>query len=447
MSGEKLNSIDAYERFINATIEAWLPEQRIALAAGMAERWLPVYEAFSTREGWGDPAHMRHSLDAVWNHLQGKTLSPDDVKRYLVQVEDSMPHMDFTDDRGAISASFMVSEALRCCRTDKNKELTMQAVISGFEAIAPDWDMEIEEESRLWRQIKVQREFKKQLKLVEEIEATTQLDSATIQALRKKLMSKEYIGEAMPVAEPTTAPPTITNQTAFEIYRGLVESGLKHHARDWWEDDNNKPGSFSWGIYLFAEWSGRYKRRGDTINPGFGSSKLADVTAQQALMAWHRARDSAIIGVPDWGPELQQLVEMGFQNANDLGVNRYDKPHSYGLSMRALWLEAERRGHPKEEIWRHIVAWARHLPTAWALEDQRNKKGLAHTTPELGALLAHELNWDTTNDLEYPWATDLEGERWQIRLNDFPDAFMYSLLIDGRCVGDFHDWPETWGRE
>jgi hypothetical protein len=31
----------------------------------MAERWLPVYEAFSAREGWGDPAHLRRSLGPV----------------------------------------------------------------------------------------------------------------------------------------------------------------------------------------------------------------------------------------------------------------------------------------------------------------------------------------------------------------------------------------------
>ena len=65
----------------------------------------------------------------------------------------------------------------------------------------------------------------------------------------------------------------------------------------------------------------------------------------------------------------------------------------------------------------------------------------------MGAFLARELSWDTTDDLEYPWATEVEEEHWQIRLNDFPDDFMYSLVIDARDVGNFHDWPETWQRE
>ena len=447
MSSKKLNSLGDYESFIETKIDAWSPEQRIALTAGMAERWLPIYEAFSEREEWGDPAHMRRSLDAVWNHLQGKMLSPSDVKRYVVQVEDSMPHMDFTDDKGAIAASFMVSEALQCCRTDQNKGFAMQAVISGFEAIAPDWDMEIEEQSHLWRQIKVQREFKKQLKLVKEIEAITQFDTAIIQTLRKKLGHKEYLGEAMPVAETTIGPTNISNQTAFEIYRQWIEGDLIHNARDWWEEEGNAPDSYLGAIMLFTDWSSRYRRRGNMINPGYASSQLADVTAQQALTARYRARDSAEKGVPDWGAELQQLVETALQYTPDVDITAFDQPHGYGPSMRALWLAAQRQGQPQTEIWRSIVAWARHRPEAWQLEDQRKKKGLAHTTPELGALLARELSWNTSNDLERPWTTEVKGEHWQIHLNDFPDDFMYSLLIDGKEVGGFHDWPETWKRD
>jgi hypothetical protein len=42
--------------FLHETIEPWSPEQRVALAAAIAERWLPVYETFSAAEQWGDPA-------------------------------------------------------------------------------------------------------------------------------------------------------------------------------------------------------------------------------------------------------------------------------------------------------------------------------------------------------------------------------------------------------
>jgi uncharacterized protein YjaG (DUF416 family) len=449
MTEEDLNSIDTHERLVDAKIKTWSPEQRVALAAAMAERWLPVYEAFSIREAWGNPDHMRRSLEAVWNHLRGRPLSSSDVSRYVAQVEDSTPHMDIFDDEAAMSACVMVSEALLCCKTDQNAAPTMQAVISGFYAVDPNWDMDLEEQPRLWQQIQVRREIKKQRKLIEEIDAITHFDDETIQALRKKLVLKEYIGEDTPADRTSESPAPITNQTAFEVYRRLVESDLKNNKRDWWQEPGNEPGSYPRAIRLFAEWAGRYRRRGDTINPGFGSSQLADQTVQQAIIAQRRAKDSAETDLPDWGPELQQLIDLALQNApsNEFDVTAFDQPHGYGPSMRALWSEGKGLGQPETEAWWHIVAWARHRPTAWDVEDRRKKQGLAYTSPELGVLLARETNWDSADDLDHPWETEVVGERWHIRLNDFPDDLMYSLVINGECVGDFHDWPETWQRE
>jgi hypothetical protein len=56
---ERLNTIDGYERHLAATLDGWTPLQRSALSAAMADRWLPVYAAFSEREGWGNPETWR----------------------------------------------------------------------------------------------------------------------------------------------------------------------------------------------------------------------------------------------------------------------------------------------------------------------------------------------------------------------------------------------------
>jgi hypothetical protein len=71
---------------------------------------------------------------------------------------------------------------------------------------------------------------------------------------------------------------------------------------------------------------------------------------------------------------------------------------------------------------------------------------VAFATPELAELLTRQLTWQATDDPDHPWTTDVDGQRWEVRINDFPDELMYGLIIAGECVGDFHDWPETWSR-
>lgn len=62
--------------------------------------------------------------------------------------------------------------------------------------------------------------------------------------------------------------------------------------------------------------------------------------------------------------------------------------------------------------------------------------------PYWPANLARAVEWTTTGDLEYPWAAEVDGTRWRVRLNDFPDEILYCLMIDQTAVGDFHDWPD-----
>jgi uncharacterized protein YjaG (DUF416 family) len=82
MANPKLNSIDEYEAFLTEKMTFWSTQQRIALAAAIAERWLPAYESFSAEEDWGDPDALRQSLDAVWSCVQGRILTESDIARH-----------------------------------------------------------------------------------------------------------------------------------------------------------------------------------------------------------------------------------------------------------------------------------------------------------------------------------------------------------------------------
>ncbi len=438
-----LNTIDDYEQRLSATLEAWRPEQRLNLAAAMAERWLPAYEAFSKAEHWGDPDSLRRALEAAWGHACGRALRPAEIERYAQQVHDSTPHMDDFDDAfEALVACTMLEDALGCCRTTENLAAAMSAALAGFEAAEPDWPMDPEAQPRLWRKVTVRKELQAQLKLLEQIGALDRLDDSTIQALRGRLPKARLADEQARRARAATAPAGLTNQTAFEQYRRMVESDLRRPLLT-----EMQGASMSLGLTVFGEWLARYGRRRDTIRGYYG--QLADVRAQQALAARYRALDAAVTGEPDWDPYVRQTLAFTLPNNYALGVidvAAAADPHSYGPSMRRLWIEARRRGQTEQEAWDSIVAWARHRSAAWQVEDRRRKQGLAHTAPALGQQLARAVAFADTGDANYPWAAQVDGERWRVKLNDFPDALMYSLVIGAAEAGDFHDWPETWLR-
>jgi uncharacterized protein YjaG (DUF416 family) len=441
MPTQKPNSIDEYFRYLETMLKGWTSNQRLALAAGMAERWMHVYDTFSAKEQWGDPDALHSSLEAAWNHLAGMKLEPHDLSRHLQLVEDSTPHMDFFDDHAALAASFMVQEALECCLNDHNHAPAIQAVISGFEAVLPFWEEELEAQPRLWKQIPVRGEFEKQLRLIDEIEAIVKFDPESIQTLREGLKREEELGAAAPVVPSPTAPVTVTNQWAFERYRSIVELDMKQDRADW--EDDYEQGSFGWAMMVFSEWSARYGRRQQILEGEYGT--LGDEAGIQALMTRNRAMDIAVSGIPDWGSEMDELFQMMQQNPHGgHDATAVDQPHSCGPSFRRLWIEGEQSG---QEPRSHIQAWKNYIPPAWESEDLRKKQGKAYSHPELGQYLAREIDWHSTGEPAFPWSADVAGEEWQIRLNDFPDEILYSLMINGYPQGDFHDWPETWKRE
>jgi hypothetical protein len=60
--------------------------------------------------------------------------------------------------------------------------------------------------------------------------------------------------------------------------------------------------------------------------------------------------------------------------------------------------------------------------------------------------LVEKINWKRTTDPRHPFTARFEGEKCVIRLNDFPDEHLYTLVVDGEEVMDFDDWSEHWNR-
>ena len=58
------------------------------------------------------------------------------------------------------------------------------------------------------------------------------------------------------------------------------------------------------------------------------------------------------------------------------------------------------------------------------------------------------VTWRATGDAEEPYAADVGGQPWRVRVNDWPDEpTVYTLLIGGREYRGFDDWPaDVWGK-
>jgi uncharacterized protein YjaG (DUF416 family) len=442
MANQDLKSLDAYEIFLTEKMTPWSPQQRVALAAAIAEHWLPAYESFSAEEDWGDPASLQRSLDAVWAHVQGRALAERDVARHIQQIEQITPHMDDFDAEEALTACVAVSEALQTCREAENTiPYALASALGVFEGLVPEWPADAAAQARVWKKTVVRKELQAQLALIEEIDKCAAFDPPTVEALRSRIAGLKVKAPTPPKPKKSAG---LTNQTLFEQYRRMVESDLKGQVKGQAEPDAD---SYLFAVTYLGYWLARYSRRLQTINGSYG--RRADEQAQRTLMVRNRALDLAEKDLPQWSDEVRATIEMCLQNnsrMNGVDAASVETPHAYGPSIGRLWLEGRRAGQSDADGWKHIRAWASHRPAAWEVEDRRKKKGLSNTPPELGDKLAREISWRSTGDPIYPWAAEVDGDSWRIRINDFPDELMYSLMIGSENAGDFHDWPETWQR-
>ena len=60
--------------------------------------------------------------------------------------------------------------------------------------------------------------------------------------------------------------------------------------------------------------------------------------------------------------------------------------------------------------------------------------------------LAEEIAWQKTADPKHPFMAEVEGEKCVIRVNDFPDEHLYTLIVNRIEVADFDDWSAQWVR-
>jgi hypothetical protein len=183
---------------------------------------------------------------------------------------------------------------------------------------------------------------------------------------------------------------------------------------------------------------------------------MADQVAKDLLIARTRARNARYSTLPDVSAEQIAYVEriqavltgssVPPRHFKDLDVDTFLDIPSYGPSFISVWEDAKRQGYSHEQIAESIWNWSRARPRPWDRQQERKAKKQPLIDRKLTRRLAEVSVWRQTGEADVPWDADVKGHLWQVRLNDFPDDYMYTLLIDGEELGDFHDWPQAWDR-
>jgi hypothetical protein len=57
-----------------------------------------------------------------------------------------------------------------------------------------------------------------------------------------------------------------------------------------------------------------------------------------------------------------------------------------------------------------------------------------------------DLTWRRTKGEMAFWRAEAGPHAWTVRVNDFPEDHLYTLLIDDQEVGSFDEWPPQWSR-
>lgn len=58
--------------------------------------------------------------------------------------------------------------------------------------------------------------------------------------------------------------------------------------------------------------------------------------------------------------------------------------------------------------------------------------------------LKQQIIWTRTRDLSNPFETIIENNKLTIKLNDFFDGDIYTLIVNDQEYIDFDEWPQNW---
>lgn len=90
------------------------------------------------------------------------------------------------------------------------------------------------------------------------------------------------------------------------------------------------------------------------------------------------------------------------------------------------------------DLYDHIKDW-----TELGGATSRRRRG---GEKQLEEWITKRVSWTRTGDIQYPWCAMVSDRSWRIKINDFPDEPLFTLVIEEKAIGDLEDWPKAWKR-
>jgi len=190
---DALVDIDGYLIILRAMLRSWSRAQRLAFAAALSERWLGVYENFSTANGWGHPEQLRDALDDVWAHIQGQNFPASAWKKHSQAIMENTPDLDEFDAWDALTSCMILDLTLEGCgeaSAEEASDLAERVAVAAYDAVAQDETCDAndpEYKKRTWRQPAVQREIGQQMRVFQAVYWLPQSNASQVDALRKNI--------------------------------------------------------------------------------------------------------------------------------------------------------------------------------------------------------------------------------------------------------------------
>lgn len=69
---------------------------------------------------------------------------------------------------------------------------------------------------------------------------------------------------------------------------------------------------------------------------------------------------------------------------------------------------------------------------------------IADNWDDIPGLSDRNVPWQETQDSRFPYRATVESQDWRLRMNDFPDEPLYTLIIEGREIIHFTKPPSGW---